>query len=94
LPAATGYSWFAQQQYVAYLKAAKRGNRMPYKINVSKYAYEARTYYEEVRGKQEAKEVHKFCEARNYVEEIQRQTRDKPREYDGQNIHEDRSCTM
>ena len=67
---------------------------MPYKINVRKYTYEARTYYEEVRGKKEAKEVHKFCEARNYVEEIQRQTRDKPREYDGQNIREDRSCTM
>ena len=69
-------------------------DRMPYKINVRKYAYEARTYYGEVRGKRQAKEVHKFCEARNYVEEIQRQTRDKPREYDGQNIHEDRSCTM
>ena len=65
MPAATGYSWFAQQQYVAYVKAAKRGNRMPYKINVSKYAYEARTYYGKVRGKHEAKEVNKFCEAPN-----------------------------
>jgi len=65
LPPATGYSWFAQQQYVGYLKAAKRGNRMPYKINVRKHAYEARTYYGEVRGTHEAKEVHKFCEAPN-----------------------------
>jgi len=65
LPAATGYSWFAQQQYAAYLKAAKRGNRRPYKVNVRKYAYEARTYYGEVRGKHEAKAVHKFCEAPN-----------------------------
>ena len=79
-----------QQQYGAYLKAVKGGNRIPYKINVRKYAYDATTYYGEVRGKHEAKEVHKFCEAPNWVEENQRQTRDKPREYDGQNIHDDR----
>ena len=50
---------------MAYLKAAMRGNRISYKINVRKYAYEARTYYGEVRGKPQAKEVHKFCEAPN-----------------------------
>ena len=69
-----------------------RGNRIPYKINVRKYAYEARTYYGEVRGKRQAKEVHKFCEAPNRVEEIQRQIRDYPRECDEQNIHDDKSC--
>jgi len=93
LPAATWNSRFAEQQLVAYLNAVKGGNRIPYKINVRKYAYEARTYYEEVRGKRQAKVVHKFCEAPHWVEETQRQTRDKPREYDGQNIHKDRSCT-
>jgi len=69
-------------------------DRIPYKINVRKYVYDARTYYGEVRGKHEAKEVHKFCEAPNWVEENQRQTRDKSREYDGQNIHDDRSYNM
>ena len=61
MPPATGYSRFAEQQHVAYLKAAKRENRIPYKINVRKYAYEARTYYGEVRGKPQANEVHEFC---------------------------------
>jgi len=43
---------------------------MPYKINVRKYAYEARTNYGEVRGKHEAKEVHNFVRHQIELEKL------------------------
>ena len=48
--AAIEYSCCAEQLFVAFLKAVKLRNRIPYKVNVRKYAHNAKTYYGKVRG--------------------------------------------